>query len=103
MKEVIVNKENFETEVLKSPIPVVVDFWASWCGPCMMLAPILEEISKERDDVKIAKINVDEEMELAMKFNVDAIPCLMLFKDGKLHSQMQGYRPKNFIEEFINK
>ncbi len=103
MKEVVVTKENFESEVLKSPIPVVVDFWASWCGPCMMIAPILEEIASSRDDVKIAKVNVDEEMELATKFNIDSIPCLMLFKDGKLERQMLGYRPKQAVEEFIGK
>jgi len=83
MSEIVITKENFEQEVLKSSVPVIVDFWAIWCGPCKMLAPVISEIADE-GNVKVGKINVDEEGELAIKYNVMSIPTVMLFKDGKV-------------------
>ncbi len=99
MAEVVVTNSNFETEVLKSDIPVVVDFWATWCGPCRMLAPVLADIAERYEGkVKVAKVNVDEEPELAMKFNVVSIPMLLYFKDGEISSKLIGYAPKEEIE-----
>ncbi len=95
MAEVKVTKDNFEEVVLKSDIPVLVDFWASWCGPCRMIAPILSEIAEENEGkVLIAKVNVDEEEELAVKFRVMSIPMILAFKNGQVVNQMIGYRPK---------
>lgn len=94
MTEVKLTKDNFVREVLQSGKPVLVDFWAPWCGPCRMLMPVLEEIAKERSDIKVGKVNVDEEPELAMQFRVASIPTLLLFKGGKLVSSSVGYRPK---------
>lgn len=98
MAEVIITKENFENEVLKSDIPVLVDFWASWCGPCMMLAPIIEEISEELEGkVKVGKVNVDEEGELAMKFGIMSIPTLLVFENGEIKNKSVGFVPKETI------
>lgn len=94
MTEVKLTKDNFVREVLQSGKPVLVDFWAPWCGPCRMLMPVLEEIAKERSDIKVGKVNVDEEPELAMQFRVASIPTLFLFKGGKLVNSSVGYRPK---------
>lgn len=94
MTELKLTKDNFVREVLQSGKPVLVDFWAPWCGPCRMLMPVLEEIAKERSDIKVGKVNVDEEPELAMQFRVASIPTLLLFKGGKLVSSSVGYRPK---------
>ena len=90
----LVNKENFENEVLKSDKPVLVDFFADWCGPCRMLAPILEEIEGEREDVKVVKVNVDSEPELAAAFSVVSIPSLFVVKEGKIVKQSVGALPK---------
>ena len=93
--EVTITKENFENEVLKSEIPVLLDFFATWCGPCKMLAPILEEIAKENaGKIKVCKVDVDEEGELATAFRVQSIPTLVAFKDGKAINMAVGYRKK---------
>ena len=98
MAEIILTKENFESEVLNSDIPVLVDFWASWCGPCMMLSPVISEIAEELNGtVKVGKVNVDDEQELAMKYKVASIPTLLLFKNGKLEKTSVGFMPKNAI------
>ena len=95
MNEVRLTKNNFRDEVLNSDIPVLVDFWATWCGPCRMVAPIVEEIADEYDGrIKVGKGNVDEEPELAMQFRVASIPTLMVFKNGQLVNTAVGYRPK---------
>ena len=92
-----INKENFEAEVLKSEKPVLLDFWAPWCGPCRMLAPILDQVAQEREDIKVVKVNVDEEPELAGQFRVYSIPTLAVMKDGQLIHQSAGARPKHQI------
>ncbi len=95
MNEVRLTKNNFKDEVLNSDIPVLVDFWATWCGPCRMVAPIVEEIADEYDGrIKVGKVNVDEEPELSMQFRVASIPTLMVFKNGQLVNTAVGYRPK---------
>lgn len=94
MSAIRVNKNNFNQEVLSSDKPVLMDFWAPWCGPCRMVAPLVEEIAKERSDIKVVKINVDEEQELAMQFGVMSIPTLVVMKNGKVVNQVTGARPK---------
>ena len=97
MSEVIITKTNFEDEVLKSDVPVLVDFWATWCGPCKMLAPVIAEIAEE-GIVKVGKINVDEEGELAIKFNVMSIPTVILFKNGQPIKTTVGYMSKEQLK-----
>ncbi len=102
MAEVIINEKNFESEVLKSEVPVLLDFWATWCGPCMMLAPILAEVADENaGKMKLGKVNVDECPMLAAQFGVASIPTVLLFKDGKLCGTSVGYRPKAVFEQMI--
>lgn len=91
------NKSNFSQEVLHSDKPVLVDFWAPWCGPCRRVVPLVEEIAGERSDIKVVKVNVDEEQELAAQFQVMSIPALMVFKNGKITNQSVGAIPKNQI------
>ena len=91
---VSITKNNFQEEVLQSSVPVLLDFWASWCGPCRMVAPVLEEIAAQRPDIKVGKINVDEQPELAQAFQVMSIPTLVVMKHGQVASQMVGARPK---------
>lgn len=97
MSVISVTNETFEQEVLRSDSPVIVDFWASWCGPCRMLAPILDQIADERPDVKVAKVNVDEQMELATRFGIVSIPTVIVFKDGKAVNKSMGVKPKGEI------
>ena len=94
MSAINVNKNNFNQEVLNSDRPVLMDFWAHWCGPCRMVVPLVEEIAEERSDIKVVKINVDEEQELAMQFGVMSIPTLVVMKNGKIVNQVTGARPK---------
>lgn len=93
----VITKENFESEVLKSDKPVLVDFWAAWCGPCKMLSPVIDEIAEERSDIKVAKINVDEQPELASQFAVMSIPTLIVFKNGEIANKAIGVQPKDAI------
>ena len=101
MSVISLDSSNFEKEVLQSKIPVLVDFWAEWCGPCKMLAPVLEEIALQKDDIKIAKINVDANMSLAQDYKVVSIPMLLLFKDGEVVNKTVGAFPKSELLAFI--
>ena len=101
MAEITVTKENFELEVLKADKPVLVDFWAPWCGPCKMVKPIVEEIAGERNDIKVGLINVDEQMELAKKFRVMSIPTLVVMEDGQPVKRSMGYKPREEILDFL--
>lgn len=103
MAEVIINEGNFEQEVLKSNIPVLVDFWATWCGPCKMLLPVIEELANEYDGkVKVCKVNTDENMTLSSQFQITSIPCLIIFKDGKPVNKLVGFRPKEAIKQELD-
>ena len=97
MSAMNINKNNFHEEVLKSEKPVLVDFWAPWCGPCRMIAPIVEEIAEENEDIRVCKINVDEQPELASKFGVMSIPTLVVMENGKIANQAVGARSKSAI------
>ena len=101
--EITLTKTNFETEVLKADKPVLVDFWAPWCGPCRMLAPILAEIAEEKGNtVKVGKVNVDEQPQLAAAFGVESIPTLVVMKNGQIVNQAVGARPRSAIESMLN-
>ena len=97
MSVINITNENFEAEVISSEKPVLLDFWASWCGPCKMIAPIVHEIADERADIKVGKVNVDEEMKLAMKFGISSIPTLIVIKNGKATAQSVGFISKGQI------
>ena len=101
MSVISINSSNFQTEVLESSKPVLLDFWAPWCGPCKMVAPIVEEIAGENDQITVGKINVDEEMELAVRFGVTSIPTLVVMKDGNPVQTAIGYRPKAEILKLL--
>jgi thioredoxin len=102
-KIVTVTDQNFENEVLKADKPVLVDFWATWCGPCRMVAPVLDELADETDQVRIAKLNVDENQQVAYKFQVSSIPTFILFKNGQMADRMMGAMPKSAFQNFINR
>lgn len=97
MKVLHINKDNFHKEVLNSDKPVLLDFFASWCGPCRMVGPILDEIAEEREDIKVCKINIDEQPELASRYRIMTIPTLMVLKDGQIVEQSVGAKPKHQI------
>lgn len=102
MAEITVTVSNFEQEVLASEKPVLVDFWATWCGPCKMLAPVLQEFAGEHPEVKVGKVNVDEEMALASRFGVSSIPTLILFRGGRPVATSVGFVPKSRIEALVS-
>ena len=99
MSVINITRNNFQNEIINSDKPVLLDFWAPWCGPCRMVGPILEEIAGERSDIKIGKINVDEQPELASQFRVMSIPTLIVIKDGKIVNQSMGAKPKNYCDK----
>ena len=101
MSVIQINRNNFEEEVLNSDRKVLLDFWASWCGPCRMIGPVLEEIAAERPDVKVAKVNVDEEPELARQFGVMSIPLLVVMEYGQIVSKSLGAKPKSAVEQLL--
>jgi thioredoxin 1 len=96
--EITLTESNFESEVLKSDKPVLVDFWASWCGPCKMLAPTIEQIANENDTIKVGKVNVDDEPDLAQKYGIVSIPTVILFKNGEATKTSMGFVPKETLE-----
>ena len=101
MAVIEITQANFEEAVLKNPKKVLLDFWAPWCGPCRMVAPIVEEIAAEREDITVGKVNVDEEMELAVRFGIVSIPTLVVMKNGELSQKAVGYMPKESILKLL--
>ena len=97
MSVIHINKSNFQNEVLNSEKPILLDFWAPWCGPCRMVSPIVDEIAEERQDILVGKVNVDEEMELAAQFRVMSIPTLVVLRNGQVVNRVVGARPKDAI------
>ena len=103
MAAVTITEQNFQSEVLESKIPVLVDFWASWCGPCKMMGPVVEEIADEQaGKIKVCKVNVDDEADLAQQFNIMSIPCFLVFKDGKVAAQTVGGQSKEDLLAVVN-
>ena len=100
---VVLTKENFEQEVLKADKPVLVDFWAEWCGPCQMMLPVIEELAKEQTEIKVCKVNVDEQMELARQYRVMSIPTFLVFKNGEIIAQTLGAQPTEKLLQLIRK
>lgn len=101
MAVIHITKDNFQSAVLESPKTVLLDFWAVWCGPCKMIAPIVEQIAQERDDLVVGKVDVDQEMELAVKFGITSIPTLLVFKNGALTATSVGYCSREAIEKLL--
>ncbi len=101
MKVITITSENFEAEVLNAQKPVLLDFWAAWCGPCRMLSPVVDEIAEEHDEIIVGKVNVDEQGELAQSFGIMSIPTLIVFRDGKPVNQSLGVQPKDTILEML--
>ncbi|MEI6101543.1 MAG: thioredoxin [Eubacteriales bacterium] len=101
MSTITITESNFKTEVLESTVPVLLDFWASWCGPCRMVGPVLDEIAAEDSNIKVGKVNVDEQQGLAAQFGVMSIPTLIVFKDGKLVNKSVGALPKQMILKML--
>ncbi len=99
MSVTVITNNNFQSEVMESKLPVLIDFWAEWCGPCRMLSPIVDEIAEQYSDIKVCKVNVSEELELAQQYMVVNIPTLLLIKDGKVEKMLEGYRSK---EELVS-
>lgn len=97
MKYITITKENFEEEVLNSEKPVLLDFWATWCGPCRMIAPTVEKLADENDDIKVGKVNVDEERDLAVSFGIEVIPTLIALKEGKVINKASGVLPEEAL------
>lgn len=102
MEPIVITEANFEEEVLKSEVPVLVDIWAPWCGPCKMLSPLVDEVASTAEGFKVGKINADDEGELAERFGVSSIPTLLVFKDGKVANQSVGFIPKDKILALVN-
>ena len=102
MSEMNITKDTFQKEVLESDKPVIVDFWATWCGPCRMLSPVIEELAEEHPEIKVCKVNVDDEPDLAQQFNVMSIPFVASFKGGQLHKSSVGVQPKEALLSLLD-